>query len=140
MYECWEEMARQIKTFKRKYRSVGVLSPIKECKKKLKEKDEIKISIYDATHEFIQKSWELGNPLDHKEMLKNLLMIIAGNRLLPGSSVYERICRLVREWMPVSMLQDVLSQSCTGTSIVWNIQIKDTLKYPVLSWILFFNL
>ena len=83
-------MARQIKTFKRKYRSVEVLSPKKECKQEIESKEETPISLYEATHNFIQKSWELGNPLDHKDMLKNLLLVIADNRLLPSSSVYEK--------------------------------------------------
>ena len=130
-------MARQIKTFKRKHRSVEALCPKEEIKEEAENKEETPISFYEATHNFIQKSWELGNPLDHKDILKNLLLVIADNKLLPGSNVYERICRLVREWMPIDMLKDVYLQSCTGTSIVWNIQIKDTLKYRVLSWILF---
>ena len=53
MTDCWEEMARQIKTFKRKFKKVEMLAPPEEEKEEVEEQP---ISFYEITHEFIQKS------------------------------------------------------------------------------------
>ena len=129
MTDCWEEMARQIKTFKRKLKKVEMLAPIEETKDA-----DVPVSVHDTTHQFIQESWGLGSPHDHKDLLKNLLFVIANDRLTPGSNEFDKICTLVRQWMPISLVQSTQCQNKAGTSIVKNIQIKDTCKYPIFEY------
>ena len=86
-------------------------TPIKETKNTKSNS-----SIYETTHQFIQESWELGSPHDHKDLLKNLLFVIANDRLTPDSNEFDKICTYVRQWMPINMVQSILSQSNVGTS------------------------
>ena len=51
MTNCWKEMARQIKTFKRKLKKVEMLAPIEETKDA-----DVSVSVHETTHQFIQKS------------------------------------------------------------------------------------
>ena len=51
MTDCWEEMARQIKTFKRKLKKVEMLAPIEETKDV-----DAPVSVHETTHQFIQES------------------------------------------------------------------------------------
>ena len=75
------------------------------------------ISFYQTTHEFIQSSWKLVNPHDHKDLLKNLLLIIVNDRLTPDSNGFGKICSLVREWMPISLIQNISNQRNLGMFI-----------------------
>ena len=76
------------------------------------------VSVHEATHKLIQESWGLGSPNDHKDLLKNLFFVIANDRLTPDSNEFDKICTLVRQWMPINMVQSILCQSNAGTSIV----------------------
>ena len=105
-------MARQIKTFKRKLKKIGMQTPIKET-----QDTKANSSIYETTHQFIQESWEPGSPLDHKDLLKNLLFVIANDRLTPDSNEFDKICTYVRQWMPIDMVQSILNQNDLGTSV-----------------------
>ena len=121
--DCWEEMARQIKTFKRKFKKVEMLAPPEEEEEE-KEVEEQPISFYETTNEFIQKSWESSNPPDHKDLLRNLLLMIAKDRFTPISSEFGKICSLVREWMPMGMVKDMFAQNNSGM-LYFQFQIKD---------------
>ena len=48
MNDCWEEMAKQIKTFKRKLKKFEIQTSIEETK--------TNSFIYEATHQFIKES------------------------------------------------------------------------------------
>ena len=108
--DCQEEMARQIKIFKRKFRKIEMLAPQEEAEAQ-------SISFYQTTHEFIQSSWKLVNPHDHKDLLKNLLLIIVNDRLTPDSNGFGKMCSLVREWMPISLIQNISNQRNLGMFI-----------------------
>ena len=99
MNDCWEEMARQIKTFKRKLKKLKLNKNIKVV-----NESEEHISHHYTTHQFIQKSWKSVNPRDHKDLLKNLSLVIADGRLNPNSDEFDKICKLVREWMPMNRI------------------------------------
>ena len=127
-------MARQIKTFKRKLRNLEVDAPNEE----IKEVNE-PLSVFENTHLEIQKSWDQKSPQDHKDLLKNLSLIIAENRLKPNSYDFNRIWRFVRELMPFHLLWNLNFQNNSGmfdfSSKYPN--LKDTWKDPVLCLILF---
>ena len=102
MNECWEEMARQIKTFKRKYRKVEIwTSPLKALSLTTSE------SIYESTHQIIKSSWQASDPVDHQSLLLNLSWVVAQGKLVPGSDDFNRICTLVRECMPMHLLKSL---------------------------------
>ena len=90
-----------------------MLAPIEETKDV-----DAPVSVHEATHKLIQESWGLGSPNDHKDLLKNLLFVIANDRLTPGSNEFDKICTLVRQWMPISLVQSTLCQNKTSKSIV----------------------
>lgn len=94
-------MARQIKTFKRKYRKLQ-----KGGKNNDSRDDESILSEYVSAHKTIQKSWQPGDPNDHKDLIKNLCIIISQARLIPGSADYSKICEYVRESMPIHLIQN----------------------------------
>ena len=135
MNDCWEEMARQIKTFKRKYRKVETCDQKEEAKE-----SEASASLYETTHQFIQKSWESGNPLDHKDLLKNLSLVIADGRLNPDSNGFDKICKLVREWMPINSIKDIFNQNSAGKSVVKISKSKILERIRFLNLILFWIL
>ena len=107
--DCWEEMARQIKTFKRKLKKLNINKINKEV-----NESEVHISHHYTTHQFIQKSWESGSPLNHKDLLKNLSLVIAEGRLNLDSDEFDKICKLVREWMPINQIKDIFNQNDSG--------------------------
>ena len=132
---CWEEMARQIKTFKRKYRKVETCDNKEEPKE-----SEVSTSPNNITHQFIQKSWESCNPLDHKDLLKNLSSVIAEGRLNPGSDDFNKICKLVREWMPMNQIKDIFNQNSAGMLVVEISKLKMLERIRFLNLILFWIL
>ena len=107
--ECWEEMATQIKTFKRKYRKLEV---------KLQQKDISyqvdPLSAYESTQKVIAKSLQPSDPRDHKDLLKNLSTVIVEGRLSTTSEDFNIICKQVRDCMPMHLLSSVYKQTRKG--------------------------
>ena len=109
-------MARQIKTFKRKLRKIQQSS-----KKKEADENDDELSEYASAHKIIQKSWQMGDPHDHKDLVKNLCIIIAEERLIPGSEDYSKICDFVRGWMPIHLLKSLYAQNTISKYFFVNI-------------------
>ena len=99
-------MARQIKTFKRKYNKLQNPANSNEV-----DEESASLSLYESAHKLIQKSWQTSDPDDHKDLLKNLCTIIAEDRLLPGSSDFNIICKYVRESMSMNQIDDLYNKS-----------------------------
>ena len=113
----------------------------KTCDQKEEAKEpEASTSLYETTHQFIQKSCESGNPLDHKDLLKNLSLVIAEGRLNPASDKFDKICKLVREWMPMSQIKDIFHQNSAGKSVVKISKSKILERIRFLNLILFWIL
>ena len=130
MNECWIEMARQIKTFKRKLRKVEAWISNKDIKE-----EPTSISLFVSTHNEIQKFWESTDPLDHKDLIRNLSLIIAEGRLQPDYNDFNKIWRLVRELMPFYYLNSLYTQDDSGIAIL---NMKN-LRYIWKDSILFLN-
>ena len=107
--ECWEEMARQIKTFKRKYRKLEVTLKQKDISHQVDP-----LSAYESTQKVIAKSWQPSDPRDHKDLLKNLSTVIVEERLSTTSDDFNIICKQVRDCMPMHLLNSVYKQTSKG--------------------------
>ena len=115
MNECWEEMARQIKTFKRKYKKVEILSSsAKDSNESTSE------SMYKSTLQMIKSSWHEKDPIDHKDLLTNLSYVVVQGKLVPGSEDFNRICTLVRECMPMHLFKSLYSFNMPSKSYFFN--------------------
>ena len=125
-------MARQIKTFKRKLRKVEAWISNKEIKE-----EPTSMSLFVSTHNEIQKFWESTDPLDHKDLIRNLSLIIAEGRLQPNSNDFNKIWRLVRELMPFYYLNSLYAQDDTGMVILNMKNLRYIWKYPILFLIVF---
>ena len=117
MNECWEEMARQIKTFKRKYRKVEILSLSAKD-----SNDSTSESMYKSTLQMIKSSWHAKDPIDHRDLLMNLSYVVTQGKLVPDSEDFNRICTLVRECMPMHLLKSLYSYDMSSKKILLNSQ------------------
>ena len=106
-------MARQIKTFKRKYRNYDAL-----LRNSGISNEESEWSIFELANKIIKKSWQSNNPIDHKDLLKNLFSAIADGRLKTSTDDFNIICKLVRDCMPMHLLNSVYKQSAKGKIIL----------------------
>ena len=105
-------MARQIKTFKRKYRHFeSILIKIGDID------EESCTSIYKSSQKIIKKSWKPNDPIDHKNLLKNLFSAIADGRLSTSSDDFDIICKLVRDCMPMHLLNNIYKHTANGKLI-----------------------
>jgi hypothetical protein len=101
--DCWQEMARQIKSFKRKLRKVSDLYSQKESI----QSQNIKSS-FEYTHQIISNPGS-DVPSDHKDLLKNLVKVIDDGRMSPGSLAFDRISTLVRSSMGKKQIDSIES-------------------------------
>ena len=102
-------MARQIKTFKRKYKKVE--NPVNS---EDVNEESGPLSLYESTQKLIRKSWQPSDPNDHKDLLKNLCLVISEGRLQLGSSDFNAICKFVRESMPMHHIDDLYNKNNQG--------------------------
>ena len=107
--KCWEEMATQIKTFKRKYRKLEVKLQQKNISFQMDP-----LSVYESTQKVIAKSWQSSDPRDHKDLLKNLSTVIVEGRLSTASDDFNIICKQVRGCMPMHLLSSFYKQTSKG--------------------------
>ena len=100
----WQELARQIKGLKRKIRKMNESMAQDELKEGDKKED------YQIAQDVINREWGEFWPPDHKDLIRNLSKAIAEDRLLPESDAYSRICNIVRDCIPVHILQSVYKE------------------------------
>ena len=114
--DCWQEMARQIKSFKRKLRKVTDMYNQKESI----QSQNIKSS-FEYTHQIISNPGS-EVPSDHKDLLRNLVRVIDEGRLSPGSLSFDRISTLVRSSMSKKQVDAV--ESTQGIELKLKLQDK----------------
>ena len=54
-------------------------------------------SMYKSTLKIIKNSWHAKDPVEHKDLLKNLLLIAAQGKLKSGSDDFNKIWTLVKD-------------------------------------------
>ena len=107
--DCYRELARQIKIFKK--RKIKVENQIHFNQA---DEEDASLSLYESTHKLIGKSWQPNDPRDHKDLLINLCKIVAEDRLLPDSRNFNQVCNIVRELLPIHLIRDVYRINVQG--------------------------
>ena len=118
--ECWEEIIRQIKTSKRKYRKVQVCGAIAQ-----NYNDSTSELMYNSTLQIIKNSWHEKDPVEHRDLLKNLLFVVAQGKMKPSSDEFNKIRTLVRKFMPIHLLKVCIASICQASIILKIQKIKD---------------
>lgn len=121
MHYCWQEMARQIKSFKRKLRKVNEWMQDGERELVVTEK-----SSCQTANTFLKNRCSEREPKDHQDLIKNLVAIIADGRLSMESLTYQRICSIVRASFSKSKLESIRSNS--NVDVLLNLNDK---KLPI---------
>ena len=100
--DCWQEMARQIKSFKRKLRKVSEWCEAEESRITNSKPN------FETAHRIISANTTYA-PKDHKDLFYNLIKGIDQGKIIKNSLAFDRICTLVRTKLPSQSLQNVKS-------------------------------
>ena len=122
--ECYRELARQIKIFKKRYIKVENQLHVNQA-----DEQDASLSLYKSTHKLIGKSWQPSDPNDHKDLLINLCKVIAEGRLLPDSKSFNLICKFVRELLPMHLIKDIFNLDTQGNISYLESSIKNYFWY-----------
>lgn len=108
LHRCWQEMARQIKSFKRKLRKVNEW---------FAEDEESCKPLVPTASRIISVGSSKSAPKDQKDVMSNLVTMINDGRIRPGTFAFDRICSLVRGSMQKEGVGNIKCQSTFSVNL-----------------------
>ena len=101
----WQELAKQIKALKRKIRKMSEFIEQQELNKEVQTKSQ-----FEQVQDSIDNSWDTFYSREQKDLLRNLILVIAEGRLKPNSYDFNKIWEIIRGCMPLHIIQTLYKE------------------------------